>query len=160
MADSQKNIPILWFDNRGSGPDHVELLLRSMAEDDYMPALGIQILAGSEPGDLGIGEVARRMLQGGFMIAPGPVAELHRRIGTWLADHPHCPGCAENMATYDDMERAKIPLRHAAHNFSQAADADHHEPDIGEVAKRRDVELAAAALEYARKLGWTPPAKP
>jgi len=65
-------------------------------------------------------------------------------------------------------ELAMADLREAADAFYEAwkrvFEADFHEyatpptiHPIEAIAKQRDSELGAAALEYARKLGWTPP---
>jgi hypothetical protein len=78
-------IPVLWFDRRGCGPDELELELAPFAaeKDGAIPAtLGLRVRAG----ELVIG--AEPLVDGGFNLARGQVAELHEQLGAWLATTP------------------------------------------------------------------------
>ena len=78
---SNENIPVLWFDSRGRGPDELALELRPFkAERDgaIPPFLGLRVRAGA----LVIG--AAEMVDGGFLLGRETVVELHRRLGDWL----------------------------------------------------------------------------
>lgn len=76
-----------------------------------------------------------------------------------------CPGCDATLASLRTGERARIPLRRAAHAYAEACDR-HTEVvrihghagarDMELMVEQADEEMAAAALAYAKLRSATP----
>jgi hypothetical protein len=78
---ARERIPVLWFDNRGCGPDHLALELHPFPAElggRISACLGLRVRAG----DLAIG--AAGLIDGGFNLGREQVAALHRALGAWL----------------------------------------------------------------------------
>lgn len=83
------NVPVLWFDSKGCGPDEFTLELRPFPPDlgGAIPAhLGIQVRAGS------LVILGGALIDGGFYLDRTSAAALHAQIGAWLDANP--PGSA------------------------------------------------------------------
>lgn len=79
------DIPVLWFNKNGSGPDEMALQVIDFPpdRDGKIPArLGLRVQAG----DLVI--VGAPLIAGGFFMAREQAEALHGAIGKWLDANP------------------------------------------------------------------------
>jgi hypothetical protein len=79
----RERIPVLWFDRRGCGPDHLAIELHPFAaerigETEIDAHLGLRVRAAG----LVIG--GGPLVDGGFFLRREQVEQLHRGIGAWL----------------------------------------------------------------------------
>lgn len=81
-TEKPAQIPVLWFDSQGRGPDEFRLELHPFPADaDGIDerTLGIRVRAN--------GFVIRGsdLVDGGFYVDRATIAELHKQLGAWLA---------------------------------------------------------------------------
>ena len=84
--DKQAPTPALFFDKDGCGPSYTALEVTNLrgSPGQFPDSMGLRVLR--DPS--GPGLIFTDALDGGFMMDRASAADLHTRIGAWLAAHP------------------------------------------------------------------------
>lgn len=87
-------VPALFFDEQGRGPNETALEIRTVrGEPSFKPpiqdAMGLGVVPLRGPGEF---SMIFNVTLGGFLLDRESAAQLHARIGAWLAAHPASEG--------------------------------------------------------------------